>query len=747
MPPPNDPSPLTGSEASPATGTSLDTQPYAPLDTAALEAPPDQSYEHKQYQRRLVRFGLLGLCALLILSGILFILLRRSNYTNSQISNFPVTTVKLPDIPNPNLTDQEAPALRINGPLQANDSLILTPTTQPTGPALGQLYFDKATKQLFFYNGTGFASLGNIVTTTNNHYTTQLGDTIINQGNTSITNVTNITGDTAPAVLLQADGSSVVQDGSFNIAGAGQVGSLLVTGTSNLGSLSVTGDSTIQGSETVGGLQVLGSATIQGTAAIGSLTTSTISSPAAGNLTISTPAASAVSGSITIETGDSSTTASGDITIDTGNGVVDGTVVETKTFESGANNMVAWYGSNIAQSTATAHGGAESLAITAAGGNWGVNENQGVIPVHITPGHQYLFSLWVRAGSTSRSISGHFSWGGGATINFAPVTDTSSGWTQMSATGSAPADASTAYLTLTSTGASGEVHYLDDVSITDLSSASAASQISIGATNAKMVIIGNMNEIGPTTINGSSGITLNSGNASIQGNAGVIALNASAASSFTASRGALTLSAAATSSWGITQAVSGVGGDLTLHAGKGGAEANNNGGNLILQGGAANGSGTPGGVIVKPVTNSLAFQIQNTSGTSLLAVNTATMTLTVSGTLALSGHLVTGNTSGITTITAGPAACSAPTVSLTGNDTAGTITVTSGTGCTAPGTLATLTFAAAYGTAPHITLTPGNAMAAGLQYYRGVSTTTFSINTAITPTGSTTYVYDYQVMQ
>ena len=85
---------------------------------------------------------------------------------------------------------------------------------------------------------------------------------------------------------------------------------------------------------------------------------------------------------------------------------------------------------------------------------------------------------------------------------------------------------------------------------------------------------------------------------------------------------------------------------------------------------------------------------------------------------------------------------------MTGNDTAGTVTITTGTGaCDATGALATVSFATAYGTAPVVNLTPANAAAAGLQYYYSSDTNTMTINTTGKPAPATTYTYSYQVIQ
>lgn len=121
----------------------------------------------------------------------------------------------------------------------------------------------------------------------------------------------------------------------------------------------------------------------------------------------------------------------------------------------------------------------------------------------------------------------------------------------------------------------------------------------------------------------------------------------------------------------------------------------------------------------------------------------------VNGTLTVNGHIVSGNASGTTTAAADTATCTSPPVpTLSGTDTAGTVTVTTGTGCGATGTLASVTFATAYGSAPRITLTPRDLNATLLRYYNGTAATTgFTIDTGTATTDATTYTFNYQVIQ
>lgn len=148
-----------------------------------------------------------------------------------------------------------------------------------------------------------------------------------------------------------------------------------------------------------------------------------------------------------------------------------------------------------------------------------------------------------------------------------------------------------------------------------------------------------------------------------------------------------------------------------------------------------------------------AFQIQNAAGTPLLTADTTNMKITVTalvvtGDLTVNGHVVTGGST--PTFSAGAAAaCSGGgSVGVTGDDTSGTVSITTGAGpCSATGGLINVTFANAFASAPHVLLTPAEPNAATLQYYYGSSTTGFTISTGIAPAPGTTYNYSYWVVQ
>ncbi|MDB5178286.1 MAG: exported protein of unknown function [Patescibacteria group bacterium] len=85
---------------------------------------------------------------------------------------------------------------------------------------------------------------------------------------------------------------------------------------------------------------------------------------------------------------------------------------------------------------------------------------------------------------------------------------------------------------------------------------------------------------------------------------------------------------------GGSNSANGAGGTITLAAGNGGTTAvsGGNGGSVILQGGAAQGGGTVGKVLVKPLANAdstAAFQVQKAGGAAMFAVDTTNQAVIV----------------------------------------------------------------------------------------------------------------------
>jgi hypothetical protein len=742
-----------GSPAQPGSTASSSPPPAIPVRVApppqSTPIPPRASpyISLSTAKRSLWRFVVIGICIVLVLvGGIIAIITQMGRRQSVQSGEYNVLKVPLGSLASNTIPIENATSLKINGQLEVSGSILLSPSSQPKNPFAGQLYFDQTSSKLTYYDGQQFVSVGS-----NSASTGGAG-----ASTTSITNVLAGSGASQTGVELQGASPGTPQTGNFNISGVGQVGTLktsvIATNGQAGGAVSVQANNfSVQSTS--------GQNFITADASAGSLA---LAGVATGEVTVSTGANVGVTGNISIKTGDSSTTASGDITIDAGSGVVSGTVVGTKTFESGTDNVVNWFGATVAQTSAQAHTGTHSLQMTATNSFWGIQEDTNHTLVSVTPGHNYHFSFWVRAATASRSVSSHVVWVGGAsTIALQTVVDSTTGWTEVTGNGIAPAGATKMYFTAQSSGSAvGEVHYFDDYEVTDLSSSSATSVLHLGDTNAQIVSLGNFNQIGATTIRGGSGIDIQSGASGITMNGGAVSITGNAASSLSTTGGALTLSSAATASWGVSTAATGIGGDLTLHAGNG-SSGNNDGGDLILQGGNGSGTGIGGSVVVRPQSNATdVFQVQNSAGTSLLVADTTGMKISVTGTTTTFASLTLANAHFASTQTS-PPTISTPTncgttptatVVAGSTDTAGSFTITTGTGGTSSTCDTIFTFNKPYGAAPKSIIVVGrtDAASAARQAYvvsSNATTFTLSFGNSVAGANSTAYSFSYWVVE
>jgi hypothetical protein len=165
------------------------------------------------------------------------------------------------------------------------------------------------------------------------------------------------------------------------------------------------------------------------------------------------------------------------------------------------------------------------------------------------------------------------------------------------------------------------------------------------------------------------------------------------------------------------------------------------------------------GVVVQGVASQIAdlFQAQDSTGAVLasisatgdLTVETATIngTLTVNGNATINGHVISGNSSGSTTVAVDTAAGTGAAASIDGNDTAGTITIDTGTAATT-GSLVTITFAQSYANAPRVVVTAADSDGSLLGYFvTGVTTTGFTIDVSSAPADTTELLYNYHVIE
>lgn len=131
---------------------------------------------------------------------------------------------------------------------------------------------------------------------------------------------------------------------------------------------------------------------------------------------------------------------------------------------------------------------------------------------------------------------------------------------------------------------------------------------------------------------------------------------------------------------------------------------------------------------------------------SALSLNVGSLTISsvnLSGDLDFAGHIVP---SGHAPSAKASVAAGGGSVSIEGNDTAGSVTINVGNS-PATGELVIISFQHAFNTTPHVQLTPVNAAGASLQYFATQSPTFFSVNSANKPAAGSTLVFNYLVSQ
>lgn len=117
--------------------------------------------------------------------------------------------------------------------------------------------------------------------------------------------------------------------------------------------------------------------------------------------------------------------------------------------------------------------------------------------------------------------------------------------------------------------------------------------------------------------------------------------------------------------------------------------------------------------------------------------------LQLNGDLGITHHIDTGGS--IPGLSRDSALGSGGTASVSGSDTAGSITINTGSG-PAAGCFATINFAHSFGGTPHVVVTPVGYSAATIQYYVTRSTSNFSLCTANNPPAGSSFGFDYMVL-
>lgn len=133
-------------------------------------------------------------------------------------------------------------------------------------------------------------------------------------------------------------------------------------------------------------------------------------------------------------------------------------------------------------------------------------------------------------------------------------------------------------------------------------------------------------------------------------------------------------------------------------------------------------------------------------GASFGSLNVGTLSVTsmqLNGDLGVARHIVTNGTQ--VSRSPGTALGGGGTVSVSGTDTAGTITVNTG-GSPPPGIFVTVNFAQKFGTVPKVIISPVGVVAGSVTYYVNRTVNGFSVGCATAPPAGASFAFDYFVI-
>lgn len=211
------------------TGFDQATETLEPLQQGAMrQSEVVVVYQRESWRKVLVLAGFAFLVVLLLVGVAFVVLRRRTNTAPVRSGTFGSVRLPLGQIAKSDQSGQgTVSSVAVNGQLTVGTSVVLTPALKPATPAQGETYYDKATNQLLFYNGTEFINLGasvqNISNVTNiiNGGTTVIatssGGTVTANGGVAGT-VPKFTGsqELGPSIITD-NGSSVSVGGNLNL--------------------------------------------------------------------------------------------------------------------------------------------------------------------------------------------------------------------------------------------------------------------------------------------------------------------------------------------------------------------------------------------------------------------------------------------------------------------------------------------------------------------------------------------------
>ena len=143
------------------------------------------------------------------------------------------------------------------------------------------------------------------------------------------------------------------------------------------------------------------------------------------------------------------------------------------------------------------------------------------------------------------------------------------------------------------------------------------------------------------------------------------------------------------------------------------------------------------------VQKSLSVSGSGNFGGTLTASKLNVQSLELAGNLVISNHIASSG--GTPSKSSGNALGNGGTTSLSGTDTAGTITINTG-GSPHAGCFISVSFTQAFSNTPHVVVTPIGSSAAGINYYVTRTSSGFSLCTTSSASGSKNFAFDYVVI-
>ncbi|MET1033378.1 MAG: hypothetical protein ABWX94_02675, partial [Candidatus Saccharimonadales bacterium] len=149
--------------APPQESNALSLEPTDSMPLISQEQQPKSKV--RRFLRLTRRLDVILAVLLLIAGAVVLFNVFNGNKTQENSSSTAANrfgTVKIPLgelLTGKDLSFAGAANVTINGKMQINNSLLLTPSVQPTGAKAGQLYYDQGTNQLAYFNGEVFVFL------------------------------------------------------------------------------------------------------------------------------------------------------------------------------------------------------------------------------------------------------------------------------------------------------------------------------------------------------------------------------------------------------------------------------------------------------------------------------------------------------------------------------------------------------------------------------------------------------------